>query len=194
LGERAHLATPTVDLSTHVTDVQMVIAAEELNDVILVGHSYAGHVLPLVADRLKPRLRHLVYLDCVMPTEGKAFLAPEVGAARAKTADRGFLLTPPDLAFFGVPADHPDADWVRRRLTPHPLPTLTEVVRFRNGGDTGIPKTYIRCLQRRDMSAPDPDEPKLRGKPEWTWATIDTGHDAMVTKPKDLAEMLRKIG
>ena len=81
-----------------------------------------------------------------------------------------------------------------RHLTPHPLPTLTEVVRFANGGAAGVPKTYIRCLQRRDMSVPDPDEPRLRGQPEWTWQTLDTGHDAMVTKPAELARMLLAIG
>ena len=193
LGERAHLASPDVNLSTHVTDVEMLIEAEELTDVILVGHSYAGHVIPLVADRIKPRIRHLVFLDAVMAVDGKPFLPPEVGAARAKVADRGFQQEIPDVSWFGVPADHPDAAWVKRHLTPHPLPTLTETVHYKNGGPAGVPKTYIRCLQRRDMSVPDPVEPEVRGKPEWTWKTIDTGHDVMVTKPKELAAMLLAI-
>jgi pimeloyl-ACP methyl ester carboxylesterase len=185
LGERAHLATAATNLSTHATD---------LSDVILVGHSYAGHVVPLVADRLKPKLRHLVFVDAVLAVDGKPFLPAEVGEARSKLAKDGYLQDVPDISWFGVPADHPDAAWVRRHLTPHPLGTLRETVHFQNGGYDGLPKTYIRCLQRRDMSVPDPYEPMLKGKPDWAWLTIDTGHDVMVTKPQDLADMLLAIG
>jgi pimeloyl-ACP methyl ester carboxylesterase len=194
LGERVHLVSPSVNLSTHVTDVVNLIAFEELSDVILVGHSYAGHVVPLVADRIKPTLKHLVFVDAVLAQDGKPFLPPGAGEERAKTAKDGYLQDPPEVTWFGIPMDHPDAGWVRRHLTPHPLPTLMETVHFKNGGAAGLPKTYIRCLQRRDMSTPDPVEPLVKGKPEWTWLTIDTGHDVMVTKPRELAEMLLAIG
>ena len=45
LGERSHLASPAVDLSTPVRDVAGLIEREELGDVTLVGHSYAGMVI-----------------------------------------------------------------------------------------------------------------------------------------------------
>jgi pimeloyl-ACP methyl ester carboxylesterase len=193
LGERAHLATPAVNLSTHVADVVNLITFEELSNVILVGHSYAGHVVPLVADRIKSQLRHLVFVDAVLAVDGKPFLAPGAGEERAKAAKDGYLQDPPDVTWFGIPADHPEAAWVRRHLTPHPLPTLMETVHFQNGGHAGLPKTYIRCLKRRDMSQPDPVEPMVKGKPEWTWLTMDTGHDAMVTQPKQLADLLLAV-
>jgi pimeloyl-ACP methyl ester carboxylesterase len=190
LGERAHLASPTVDLSTHALDVVNLFEFEELSDVILVGHSYAGHVIPLVADAIAGRIRHLVFLDAVVARDGQPFLAPEVGAARARAARDGYLDPPPGLAFFGVPADHPLAPWVQRRLVPHPLGTLRQVVRFRNGGHAPLPKTFIRCLRRRDMSQPDPIEPQVKGQAGWAWKTIDTGHDAMVTAPEELTRLL----
>jgi pimeloyl-ACP methyl ester carboxylesterase len=194
LGERVHLASRSVNLMTHATDVVNVLEAEELSDVILVGHSYAGHVIPLVADAIKSRIRRLVFLDAVVAQEGKAFLAPGVGEERARTAIDGYLQAPPELAFFGIPADHPLAPWVTRRLTNHPLATLMETVRYRNGGPAGLPKTYIRCLQRRGYSSKtDPVEAAVKGQPDWTWLTIDTGHDAMVTAPRELTEMLLKI-
>jgi pimeloyl-ACP methyl ester carboxylesterase len=194
LGERAHLVSPAVNLSTHVDDVVNLILWEELSDVILVGHSYAGHVVSLVADRLKPQLKHIVYLDAVLPKDGKPFLAPGIGEERAKTAKDGYLQEPPDVTWFGVPADHPQAGWVRRRLTHHPLPTLMETVRYSNGGPAGLPKTYVRCLKRREANTPDPIEPLVKGKPEWTWLTLDTGHDAMVTMPDELSRLLLAIG
>lgn len=193
LGERVHLMNKSVNLSTHVTDVVNLMEYEELTNVILVGHSYAGHVIPLVADQLKARIRHMVYLDAVVAQDGKPFLPPGVGEERAKTAIDGYLQDPPDVTWFGVPADHPSAAWVKRRLTRHPLTTLMETVRYKNGADAGLPKTFIRCTQRRDANQPDPIEPVIKGKPEWTWLTLDTGHDAMVTAPKELTEMLLKI-
>lgn len=193
-GEKSHLANPSINCSTHATDLVNLIAFEELDDVILVGHSYAGLVISRVADQIKPRLRHLVFLDAMIPVDGKPFLAPEVSQEWAKTAKDGYLVAIPDPASFGIPADHPDLPWVKRHLTPHFLPALAEPVHYKNGGIAGIPKTFIRCTQRRNTGAPDPVEAIAKGTPEWTWKTMDTGHDVMVTQPKELSEMLLGIG
>src|SRR5918995_2086278 len=67
LGERAHLATPDVDLETHIQDVVNVLFYEDLRDVVLVKHSYGGNVITGVADRSPERLRQLVYLDAATP-------------------------------------------------------------------------------------------------------------------------------
>ena len=71
-GERVHLASPAVSLSTHIDDVVNVIRFEDLHDVILVGHSYGGMVITGVADRVPDRIRRLIYLDAFVPNDGKA--------------------------------------------------------------------------------------------------------------------------
>ena len=70
LGERAHLASPDVDLATHIQDVVAVIETEDLRDVILLGHSYGGMVVTGAADRVADRLAHLAYLDAFAPLDG----------------------------------------------------------------------------------------------------------------------------
>ena len=50
LGERQHLMSPEVGLDTHIQDVLGVLEYEDLHDVILVGHSYAGMVIAGVAE------------------------------------------------------------------------------------------------------------------------------------------------
>lgn len=196
MGDRAHMMGRQINLTTHITDVANLIIWEELENVVLVGHSYAGHILPGVADRVKPKLRHLVYFDANIGRDGHAFLTPDVIAGRAKTAIDGYLLPAPapDSALFGVPADHPKFDWVKRHLTMHSLNCLSEVVRLPNGGDAGIPKTFIRCTKGRDPNAPDPAAAIAKDKPEWTWLTLDTGHDAMVTMPEELTKILLAAG
>jgi pimeloyl-ACP methyl ester carboxylesterase len=62
LGERVHLATPDVGLSTHINDVVNMILFEDLRDITLIGHSYGGMVITGVADRVPDRIRRLIYL------------------------------------------------------------------------------------------------------------------------------------
>jgi pimeloyl-ACP methyl ester carboxylesterase len=71
LGERAHLASPSNDLETHIQDVLGVLQFEDLREVILIGHSYGGMVATGVADRAPDRIARLIYLDAFVPSHGK---------------------------------------------------------------------------------------------------------------------------
>jgi len=71
-GERAHLASPEIDLETHVLDVVNVLRYENLQDVILVGSSGGGMVITGVAERVPERIGHLVYLDGFVPQDGQS--------------------------------------------------------------------------------------------------------------------------
>ncbi len=82
LGEREHLADPSNDLDTHIRDVLGVIDAEELNDFVLMGHSYGGMVATGVADRARDRISQLIYLDAFVPKNGQSLadlVPPEQG-------------------------------------------------------------------------------------------------------------------
>src|SRR5215212_6950588 len=85
LGERAHLARPEIDLETHITDVINTVEYEDLSDVLLVGHSYAGIVVTGVADRIGERLAQLVYLDSAPFADGESFLAVSPSEEQAET-------------------------------------------------------------------------------------------------------------
>lgn len=193
LGERAHLIDRSIDLSTHVHDIMNAIEFEELNDIVLVGHSYAGLVVSMVADRMQRRISQLVFLDAVLPVEGQAMIEP---ARQAETLERygdDYLLPVSGLDFLGIAENHPSAEWVRRRLTPHPLGTLLEPVIYLNGGPGDVPKTFIRCVDSPRLSLTRERDQRLEADPEWDYRTLDTGHDAMITAPADLANMLLEI-
>lgn len=72
LGERAGELSPDIGLSTHVDDVVQVLEQGDLRDVVLVGHSYAGMILPAVAVRAADRLARLVFLDAFVPRTATA--------------------------------------------------------------------------------------------------------------------------
>ena len=71
LAERSHLLSDRITLETHVMDVVNLIKYNDLRDVVLVGHSYAGIVLTAVAERIPQCLRHIVYLDAMVPKPGE---------------------------------------------------------------------------------------------------------------------------
>ena len=120
LGERAHLAGPQVDLDTHITDVVQVLEMEDLEDVVLIGHSYGGMVATGVADRAPARLRRVIYLDAFVPQDGEslAALAGQAPRHMRAMAEDGWRLPPRP-----VPADTPaeDRDWISERRMAHPV-------------------------------------------------------------------------
>src|SRR5919108_5734416 len=75
LGERAHLARPEIDLETHVQDVVALLDTEELRQVVLVGHGYAGIVISGVAARAEKRIARLVFLDACVPEPGQSLVS-----------------------------------------------------------------------------------------------------------------------
>jgi pimeloyl-ACP methyl ester carboxylesterase len=145
LGERSHLLSPDIDLSTHVTDVVNVVRWEELEDVILVGHSYGGMVITGVAEVVPERIRRLVYIDAFLPMDGECAMA--VGRTEGPDA----LCTPEALDdLMGTP--RPDRaippGWVDEGAgiptdVPHPAGTLVEPLDLAGEPGHGIPAAYI---------------------------------------------------
>ena len=197
LGERAHLLGPGIDHRTFVQDVAGVIEAEELNDVILVGHSFGGVVISGVAERMPGRIRHLVYLDSIVPGDGQSpmdVLPPEVAAARVRAAHEtsgGLSIPVPSPQVFGVEPG-PLCDWVGRRLTPQPLASYTEPVRFARPIGNGCKRTYVFC--NKPVYGPvEPTWEWVRAQEGWGLRDLAACHDAMVTEPALVAELLLEI-
>jgi pimeloyl-ACP methyl ester carboxylesterase len=202
LGERRHLLSDAVGLEVFALDVVNLLEAEELADVILVGHSLGGLTITAVADRLPDRLRHLVYLDAGVLNNGESVfgaLPAELVAARraaAAASSGGLSMPPPSPASFGIP-DGPLAEWVARRMTPHPIATYEQPLELRTALiGNGLPCTYVVCT---DPVYPPTEASRQRVKGfiaaglPWTWRELATGHDAMVLAPDALAEVLLTI-
>ena len=75
LGEKVHLSSPGIGLQTHILDVVNNILYEDINDIILIGHSYGGMVITGVADSIPQRIKKMIYLDAVIPNNGKNLLS-----------------------------------------------------------------------------------------------------------------------
>jgi len=191
LGERAHLAGPEIDLETHVQDVVGMLEAEELRNVILVGHSYAGLVVGGVAARAGNRVSQLVYLDAFVPESGKSlldYLGARADAIResARTAGDGWRVPPFPPERFGVTSQR-DRDWLQRRLVPQPLKSFEQPLAA-VGGER-LKRTYVYCASPA-MGAFDQFAERLREDRKWQYHELKTGHDAMLTAPGEVAKIL----
>jgi pimeloyl-ACP methyl ester carboxylesterase len=197
LGERAHLLTRDIGLGTFIDDVIGVIEAEELDNIILVGHSFGGVVISGVVDRLPERVHQSIYLDAIVPQNGRSAISQlpsETAASRVRAAQEssaGFSIPVPMGDIFDL-APGPDRDWVARRIRPHPLASYTDIVELTGPVGNGRPRSYIRCT---DPVYPVvvPSYERIRLEAGWTFADIATGHDAMVTAPDELADLLLKL-
>ena len=207
LGERSDLAGPEVDLDTYLADVVNLMEDEDLRDVILVGHSYAGHLITGVADRAPERIALLAYLDAGPSPDGAAFMDLQPPAARelidrlVDEAGEGWRIPLPSreelegvmgASLEGLgPAER---DHMRAHATAQPLRTWTQPLSLKNPAREELPKLLITCslplAQVRQMiAAGHPWFAALAG-PSWSFLELPTGHWPMFSVPGGLASLL----
>lgn len=195
-GERAHLRRSDITLQTHIDDVLGLIDAEELQDVVLVGHSYGGMVITGAAvalqSRLRSPLRALAYVDAMAPLSGEGWGVahpPEIAAARlAAAAEHGNALPPPEPGR-GFALNDADAEWLRRRHVLHPFGMYREPLHYDETLLQSLPRLFVDC---HDPAYPtiDPIRRRVRESSDWQVVEIATGHFPMVTEPEELVRQL----
>jgi pimeloyl-ACP methyl ester carboxylesterase len=197
VGERAHLRHRGIDLQTHIDDVIGLVEAEELDDIVLVGHSYGGMVITGAADRLLSRggavLRHLVYVDAMVPLPGEGWgdrHSPELVAARtAAAAANDHALPPPDPADFGL--EGADRAWLLRRQVAHPFGAYRQALHFDGERLARLPRSFVDCTAPAYPTIAAMRE-RVRQLPGFNVVEIATGHCPMVSAPQPLvAQLLR---
>src|SRR5262249_50237750 len=150
------------------------LEAEEIEDAILVGHSFGGMAISGAADRVPQRIRHLVYLDSLVLEDGQApfdvFPADVVAERRRLAQERGgglFIPCPP-VSPSGVPEAHPLGDGVARRLPPHPLSPYETPLRLRPPPGNSPPRTYISCSDPPYLPL-EHARHEIRDREDWGW-------------------------
>ena len=195
VADRSHLSSPSVNLDTHITDVTNLIRWEELSDVILCGHSYGGCVVSGVADRVPGQIGALVYFDAFVLENGKCLndmIPPDVRKkrlARVNEVGEGWKLPPIPAEEFNV--NLRDRDWVNLQATWQSMATFEQPLHLTGAINQIKNITYIMAS---DWS-PSPflqfyEKAKTSG---WKTITIDCGHDVMLDRPEELAELLLAV-
>ena len=192
LGERVHLASQSVSLSTHIEDMLQVLFHEDLRDVHLIGHSYGGMVATGVADRAPERLAQIIYLDAFAPADGTSMLELATPEQRKRWLDgadqtgEGWRVPsnplPPDT-------DPKDVAWITPRRHPQPLKAITELLRLAKG-ETKLPRAYIYCTRVGPGDMFGPFARMAKADPKWRYYEMDSSHSPHVTAPEALTTIL----
>ena len=182
-GERVHLANQSVGLETHIMDVVNTILFEELEDIILIGHSYGGMVVTGVADRLPHKIKKLVYLDAFVPENNenvndifidpKDYIIKEGGIVPAWVAEH----QPP-------PSD-----------VPHPYKTFTDRIVLKNPKRLGLSTHYIHTVEKGKNPESDGFILQANRAKEKSWPIyiLESDHNPQWSAPKELVDLLKKI-
>ena len=195
-GDRAHQLSPEVGVDTHVQDVVATLHYEDLTDVVLVGHSYAGSVISAVAEEAGDRIARLVYVDGFVPSDGTSTfdcfppefrehfrgLAEERGDGWRIPGDEGTL----DIWQVTDPAHRA---WVGPRLTAFPLRAFEQPLKLPTDAAASLPRTYVACTEGPARAVFDPFAARARDE-GWEHHDLATGHACWVTAPDELARIL----
>ncbi|HEU5078747.1 MAG TPA: alpha/beta hydrolase [Opitutaceae bacterium] len=180
-GERSHLASPDIDLKTHIQDVVNVIEWEDLHDVVLVGHSYGGMVITGVIDRIPERFKHVIYLDAFLPENGESAYSSMGQNARRMPSVNGFV-TLFDQSDKPVP-----------HIVPQSEKTFSQPIELKNQDNARrVPTTYILTVDKgkkpeEDMFFRYYERANARG---WKSQVMEGDHVVHLTKTRELATLL----
>ena len=185
LGERVHLASSNITLNTHILDIVNVMLYENLNDIVLVGHSYGGMVVTGVADSIPERIKKLIYIDAFLPEDGESVISiTGTPVDSSLKIEKGLLYH--DWIF---------AEQVPPKDVPHPVLTFIDDIRLNNPKRLEIPTTYILTVDKGKN--PENDDffvhAERARKKGWTVLQLEADHTPERSAPEELVKMLQEI-
>jgi len=188
LGERVHLAGPEVGLSTHVEDIVNVLEFEDLDEVVLIGHSYGGMVIAGVADRIPDRIAKLIFMDAIVPENGDSVAGLFGEAIDTMATAGGGGAEPWQLVPLWVEeGEQPPVD------VPQPILTFTEPILLDNPEAARIPAIFILTVERgKEVDDFDifADRAKDRG---WRVVEMEGGHNPQWFQPEAFVNVLLQV-
>jgi pimeloyl-ACP methyl ester carboxylesterase len=194
LGERSHLMSALITLDTHITDIVNVIKWEDLSNIVLVGHSYAGFVISGVAERALHSIGSIVFVDAFLPENGQKVVdlgRPELSATTLAAAEKSEVSRPvPPAKSFGV--NEKDQPWVDAKMTPQPTLVSLQPIALSGARDKVAKKTYIRATANPQATF-ERHFQTVKSDPSWRTYGVPSGHDIMVDMPERLVQILLEV-
>ena len=179
VGERVHLATEGVGMETGIQDVLNIIRYNDLDDVVLVGHSFAGKVAAAVADRAADKIVKVLYLDGFHPRKVRT---PQ-GAFPDEFPVEGSMVPLPEefLESVGKDVQGADREWLVSMATPTPVKYLRDPITLSAKIDS-MKSAYIFCTLGDTLSwylsqaaGGDVDE-VLKANLDGPYRLVESGH------------------
>ncbi|MBV8192814.1 MAG: alpha/beta hydrolase, partial [Alphaproteobacteria bacterium] len=194
VGERAAELAPELDNDVFLADTIAALDADDLKDIVLVGHSFVSLIASMVTDRVPERIGHLVIIDGGIAQDGQSIfgrIPREIVAKRQKLVQvvNGTEVLPFAPVGSLIIDDAALAAWTHRQLTPHPVACYTKPIRLLHAAGNGRPMTYIACTKPRYPVSAGTHE-KVQAMPHIRFRPIEAGHNCIISAPDLVAEEL----
>jgi pimeloyl-ACP methyl ester carboxylesterase len=188
MGDRVHLASPQIGLGTAIQDVVNTILYEGLEDVVLVGHSFAGKVIAAVADLMPVRIGTLLFVDAFRPASVRTPQGDFSGEGWP-LLDDGWRIpfTEEMLGSIGKDVRGGDREWLLSKATPWLMRYAGDPVTL-SGKWESVKKAYILCTDGGDNV-----QAILKEKLDGDHRIIESGHWPMITQPAELAKAMLEL-
>ncbi len=192
LADRSHLMSDRITLDTHIQDIVNLFRWEQLENVVLVAHSYGGWPVTGALELIGDKVASVVYVDAFLPRDGEKGmdqLAPTVRKLMDDAIARGELSRPAPKAEFFLVQREEDRAWVDRLMTPQPIGVARQPIRLTGALDKVAAKTYIRAPAFK-LGSFDLAYERTRKDPSWRTHEVACGHDVMIDEPELLTRIL----
>jgi pimeloyl-ACP methyl ester carboxylesterase len=203
-GENVDKDVSHADCTQSIVDF---IVETELEDIILLGHSYGGTIIPKVAEAIPDRIKRLVFQNAFVLEDGNSLMdecPPNYRELFNQLADEGEDdASMPVMPFeiwrerFVNDASLEVARWTYDQLSPQPFQPFTDELDMEEFYSLDIPASYINATE-------DTGLPK---NPEWCWhprmssrlgnfrlVQMPGSHEVCYTDPDGLADTIMKAG
>jgi pimeloyl-ACP methyl ester carboxylesterase len=201
MGERVHLARKEFGMEIAIQDVINIMKYEDLEEVVLVGHSFAGKVISAVYDRIPERIRMLIYLDAIVPMKirepqggRESMHAEELNQMTSLANERGegwkIPLDEEGYRTFCFDIKGPDREWFDSKITPWPANLAFEPITLSKSYDSAK-KAYIFCIRQGEKF--NEEDLKYIHSLDGQHRIIETDHYPMINKPDQLMAALNEL-
>lgn len=192
LADRSHLMSESITLDTHIADIVNLFKWEDIDQAVLVAHSYGGWPVSGALEQIHGSVSSVIYLDSFVPQDGQSgadLVSPGLRKLLDDAMAQGQVARNPPKAEVFVFERPEDAAWVDSKMTPQPNRVALQKIRLTGGREKVGRKTYIRTTRYKNQRF-DGYVKDLRQTPGWQVHEFDAGHDAMVEKPEELTRLL----
>jgi pimeloyl-ACP methyl ester carboxylesterase len=190
LGERAHLASPGVDLSTHIQDLHGVAACEEVTEPFVVASSSGAMAATGFALATESPVRRIVYIDTLVPEVGQSWmdlLGPSVSSPLMEAAKR-----------FGDGWRVPRSDVQPPRWVPQPLASVTQPLPPGRRAPTDLAVSYVFCSAKPagwffGLDTVIAEQAARARAAGWDYHELASDHLPMLSAPGPLGQLIDDI-
>jgi pimeloyl-ACP methyl ester carboxylesterase len=193
VGARHHIPPEIVDLDIHIEDVAALLRFEELDNVLLVGHSYGGMVITGAADREIDRIKGMIYLDAFLPESGQSLwdVMGAEGAEKQRLAAQNYdggRSLPPNFLY----RERDRGAQSEPVYTAHPIKTVSQPWISVRTIETWPARHYIACTQT-PMPFFRMAAERVRTLPGWSEEEVDAAHDVLLTHVHLITEKITEF-